>query len=92
MFQLVCCILLTQAATAQPFIIKGDWKLSFEDKMEFSKPDYDDTVWENLAELKRSDDHKTTANRTLWIRKKIIIPSSLQTEFAKTGLLSLTMG
>lgn len=44
LFQLVCCMLLTQAATAQPFIIKGDWKLSFGDKMEFSKPDYDDSI------------------------------------------------
>ncbi len=92
MFQLVCFMLLTQAATAQPFIIKGDWKLSFEDKTDFSKTNYADADWENLTELKWSDDHKTTANRTLWIRKKIIIPSTLQSQFAKTGLLSLTMG
>ncbi|MDZ4807971.1 MAG: glycoside hydrolase family 127 protein [Bacteroidota bacterium] len=92
MLQLVCCMLITQAASAQPFTIKGAWKLNFEDKIEFSKLDYDDTAWENLAELKWSDDHKTTANRTLWIRKKMIIPSALKTEFAKTGLLSLTMG
>ncbi len=91
-FRLICCILLTQAATAQPFIIGGDWKLSFEDKIEFNRQYYDDAAWENLAELKWSDDHKTTANRTLWIRKKVIIPSSLQAEFVKTGLLSLTMG
>ena len=91
-FQLVYCILLMQAATAQPFIIKGAWKLNFEDKKDFRNPNYIDSAWSNLAELKWSDDHKTTANRTLWVRKKIVIPSSLQSEFAKTGLLSLSMG
>lgn len=79
-------------ANAQEFTINGAWKVSFENKIEFSKADYNDATWENLAELKWRDDHKTTANRILWIRKTLVIPSSLQSEFAKTGLLSLTMG
>lgn len=79
-------------AKAQEFVVQGPWKVTFEDKSEFSKMQYNDYSWEELKELKWSDDHKTTANRTLWIRKKVIIPSSLQSEFKKTGLLTLSMG
>ena len=76
----------------QEFVINGPWKLSFEDKKEFSQANWDDTGWETLPVLKWSDDHKTTANRVLWIRKKVVIPASLKTEFEKTGLLALRMG
>jgi len=88
---IVLC-LVSAAAKAQSFIVEGPWKISFEDKKEFSQPEFNDGSWENLTDLKWSDDRKTTANRTLWIRKKIIIPSSLKSEFEKTGLLTLSMG
>ena len=42
--------------------------------------------------MKWSDDRKTTANRVLWIRKTVIIPSALKSEFEKTGLLTLSLG
>lgn len=84
--------LTTIIAKAQNFVVEGPWKISFEDKSEFSQIQYNDNSWEELTDLKWSDDHKTTANRTLWIRKKVIIPSSLQSEFKKTGLLTLSMG
>lgn len=80
------------STNAQPFVVEGSWKISFEDKKEFSQSDFDASFWENLTDLKWSDDHKTTANRTLWIRKKVVIPSSLKSEFEKTGLLTLSMG
>ncbi len=89
---LVAYLLVLGNLFAQPLTIQGNWKIKFEDKTEFSKADYNDAEWENLPALKWSDDHKTTANRTLWVRKKVIIPSSLQSEFAKTGLLCLAMG
>ncbi len=95
-FQLILLLLIASSkavvVTAQELVLNGPWKLSFEDKKEFSDVDVTDAGWENLTELKWSDDRKTTANRTLWIRKKVVIPSSLQSEFAKTGLLSLSMG
>ncbi|MHC0442526.1 beta-L-arabinofuranosidase domain-containing protein [Flavobacterium sp. 3-210] len=88
---LVFCLTAIEAS-AQNFVIEGPWKISFEDKSEFSQMQYNDLSWEELKDLQWSDDHKTTANRTLWIRKKVIIPSSLQSEFKKTGLLTLSMG
>lgn len=84
--------IMSIAAYAQPFTLQGAWKLSFEDNAAFSKPEYNASDWENITELKWSDDHKTTANRTLWIRKTIVVPSSLKSEFEKTGLLTLSMG
>ena len=77
---------------AQNFAIQGAWKMSFDDAKEFSKPAYNDTAWAALTQLKWSDDRKTTANRLLWIRKRVLIPSSLKPAFDKTGLLTLSMG
>ncbi|MBC7845602.1 MAG: glycoside hydrolase family 127 protein [Flavobacterium sp.] len=88
---LVLC-LVSATVNAQSFVIERPWKITFEDKKEFSQSEFNDSSWENLTDLKWSDDHKTTANRTLWIRKKVIIPSSLKSEFEKTGLLTLSMG
>ncbi len=79
-------------ATAQNFAIEGPWKISFDDAKEFSKTEYNDAPWTDLAQLKWSDDRKTTANRLLWIRKRVVIPSSLKPAFEKTGLLTLSMG
>jgi len=87
---LLCgCILLLfcHPAHAQPMLLTGDWKISFEDKAAFGKADYNDTQWESLPKLTWSDDIKKTANRVLWIRKKVFIPSSLKSELKKTGLL-----
>ncbi|RUT67976.1 hypothetical protein D0817_23475 [Flavobacterium cupreum] len=84
--------LVSGTANAQAFVLEGSWKITFEDKKEFSQSEFNDSSWESLTDLKWSDDHKTTANRTLWIRKKVIIPSSLKSEFEKTGLLTLSMG
>ncbi|MBC7887870.1 MAG: glycoside hydrolase family 127 protein [Ferruginibacter sp.] len=91
---LLSCFILFQYQVihAQGFTIAGNWKVSFEDKKEFSTAELNDTEWEELPGLKWSDDHKTTANRVLWIRKTVVIPSSLQSEFEKTGLLTLSMG
>lgn len=77
---------------AQELVVKGSWKVSFEDKKEFSTANYNDKGWEELPALKWSDDRRTTANRTLWIRKNVLISSSLKGAFDKTGLLTLTMG
>ena len=72
--------------------MEGPWKVGFEDKKEFSDPRFNDSAWQELNDLQWSDDRKTTANRTLWLRKKVLIPSSLKPAFEKTGLLSLRMG
>ncbi|MHA4847302.1 glycoside hydrolase family 127 protein [Flavitalea antarctica] len=89
---LLLMLFVSSTVWAQDFVLVGPWKVKFEDKKEFSRMDLDDSGWETLAELKWSDDHRTTANRTLWIRKKVVIPASLKSAFNKTGLLSLSMG
>ena len=89
---LIFAAIVCQPVAAQEFILQGAWKLSFQDEKEFSRKDLNDSAWADLTELKWSDDHKTTANRTLWIRKRIMVPSSLKAEFEKTGLLALSMG
>lgn len=89
----ILCLLLTGlVAGAEELVIQGSWKVSFEDNAAFSKADYDDSKWDELPQLKWSDDHKTTANRVLWIRKTVFIPSGLKAEFEKTGALSLNLG
>ncbi|MBC7828321.1 MAG: glycoside hydrolase family 127 protein [Chitinophagaceae bacterium] len=87
-----CIILKCQAIHAQEFVVQGPWKVNFEDRKEFSKAEQNDSNWVALTELKWSDDRKTTANRVLWIRKTVVIPSTLKSEFEKTGLLTLSMG
>ena len=91
-FLLFCFILKLTSSNSQQLVIEGPWKVSFEDKKEFSAIDFDDATWEDLPALKWSDDHKTTANRTLWIRKKVVVPASLKAAFEKTGSLVLSMG
>jgi len=92
LFSLLLSILISTQVLGQSFVVEGEWKLSFEDNKDFSQPGYDDAGWENIKELTWADDHKTTANRTLWVRKSIVIPSSLKQAFEKTGLITLSMG
>ena len=83
---------ITNTLFAQDFLIEGKWKISWEDKKEFSTADFDDTAWADLNELRWKDDLHKTANRVLWIRKSVVIPSSMKAAFEKTGILTLTMG
>jgi DUF1680 family protein len=77
---------------AQGFQIGGSWKYIIESKKEFSKPEYNDSHWAELETLRWKDDVNRTANRELWVRKRVVIPSSLKAEFEKTGALTLSMG
>jgi len=43
---------ITQSLSAQYFIIEGKWKISWEDKKEFSAADFDDAAWADLNELR----------------------------------------
>ena len=86
------CWVINHSLSAQVFPIQGKWKIMIDDKKEFSNPDFDDTGWTDLEELKWKDDLHKTANRVLWIRKTLVIPSSLKLEVEKTGILTLNMG
>lgn len=84
--------IINHSLSAQTFPIQGRWKIAIDDKKEFSNPDFDDTGWADLEELRWKDDIHKTANRVLWIRKTMVIPSSLKLAFEKTGILTLKMG
>ena len=77
---------------SQGLKIQGKWKFTLEDKREFSQSELNDADWTDLSELRWSDNVNKTANRVLWIRKKLVIPSALKSEFEKTGALILNMG
>lgn len=92
-FTLIGLLLLTAfSGFAQGFQIPGSWKFIVDDKKEFSNPDFNDANWTELETLRWKDDGTRTANRELWVRKKVVIPSSLKSEFEKTGALTLSMG
>ncbi|MEJ7767140.1 MAG: hypothetical protein WKF89_04975 [Chitinophagaceae bacterium] len=92
MMILTCITWYGHAGYSQNFAINGNWKVNFEDHKEFSRADLNDAEWAELPGLNRSDDHKTTANRVLWIRKKVVIPSSLKRALEESGLLPLSLG
>lgn len=91
-FVAISFLMCVSTTFSQDFIIEGKWKYSFEDKREFSKPEFDDSNWTELDKLFWRFNTKETANRTLWIRKTVVIPSSLKAGFEKTGALTLSMG
>lgn len=85
-------VFINHSLFAQAFPIQGKWKIAIDDKKEFSQPNFDDVGWGDLEELRWKDDLHKTANRVLWIRKSVVIPSSLKSEYEKTGILTLKMG
>ncbi len=90
---LIVCIFINEfSINAQGLTIEGKWKYKLEDNKEFSKPEFNDSNWEELETLVWQDRLNTTANRLLWIRKSVFIPSTLKKEFEKTGVLTLSMG
>jgi DUF1680 family protein len=92
-FTLLGLLLITGiSGFAQGFQIQGSWKFMVGDNKEFSNPDFNDADWTELETLRWKDDGTRTANRELWVRKKVVIPSSLKSEFEKTGALTLSMG
>ncbi|MBC7408216.1 MAG: hypothetical protein H7339_07495, partial [Arcicella sp.] len=51
---------ISHTLSAQDFILEGKWKISWEDKKEFSNSEFDDAAWADLNELRWKDDlHKT---------------------------------
>lgn len=92
-FALAGLLLLTGfSGFAQGFQVRGSWKYIVGDKKEFSNPDFNDADWAELETLRWKEDGTRTANRELWVRKKVVIPSSLKSDFEKTGALTLSMG
>lgn len=75
---LVSAFLLTSCTKGQRISvnINNDWKLSFRDEMNFARPDFDDSQWQQVQQsspvvIGEKGEHY------FWLRKTISIPSSL---------------
>lgn len=73
--------------------LTGKWSYSFKDDKTYSQLTADDTDWKTKEsnQLKWDQELPKTSN-IVWIRKKIVIPSSLKKELEKTGALMLYLG
>ncbi len=89
---LICLLAVEFSIKAQGLSIEGKWKYKLEDNNEFSNPEFNDSIWDELESLRWQDNLNTTANRLLWIRKSVLIPSTLKKELEQTGVLNLSMG
>ena len=74
--------------------LSGKWRYSFTDDKNSIESKYDDAGWETKGSDKLAWTKQELAHpgSIIWIRKQIIIPSSLKSELRKTGALMLFMG
>lgn len=87
-------IVIVQAmnVSAQGLVIRGKWKMINDDKSEYSNPKFNDDDWLEHDALRWKDFPRKTSNGVIWFRKSLVIPSSLKSEFEKTGALTLSLG
>lgn len=74
--------------------LAGDWRYSFKNDTVQASPTYDDTNWKVVQGNQLSWDKRSLSpgSKVVWIRKSIVIPSSLKRELVKTGVLALYLG
>lgn len=74
--------------------LTGKWRYSFSDDKASAALSFDDSDWKTKEGNKLnwdSQELKGTDNK-IWIRKKVVIPSTLKKELEKTGELMLYLG
>ncbi|MFD2285892.1 beta-L-arabinofuranosidase domain-containing protein [Pedobacter petrophilus] len=74
--------------------INGKWAYSFEDDKSSALPSFDDTKWKTKEskDLKWEKTDLPAKGNVIWIRKTVVIPSSLKKELDKTGALVFYLG
>jgi DUF1680 family protein len=75
--------------------LDGKWNYTFTDSKDNATPSADVSNWKTTESNKLKWDKQEFAKdsgHTIWIRKTIVIPSSLKTELDKTGALMLSLG
>ncbi|HOY19396.1 MAG TPA: glycoside hydrolase family 127 protein [Haliscomenobacter sp.] len=78
---------------AQSLPIEGKWKYSFADSSTFLTPQFVDTDWQEIeGRLIWQKKDLPSSSNIVWLRKSLIIPSSLKKELSRTGVLVLMMG
>ncbi len=80
---------------AQKLFLDGEWKYSFADDKAKSSPAFNDAEWKTVNADALYWNKKAVADagsRYIWLRKKVVIPSSLKPELNKTGALAIYLG
>lgn len=79
---------------AQKLELNGNWKYSTKDETSFSSPGFKDADWKDKPadQLFFKKEELDGGTRYTWIRKSIVIPSSLKNQLSKTGALSIFLG
>ncbi|MGI8582659.1 MAG: beta-L-arabinofuranosidase domain-containing protein, partial [Chitinophagaceae bacterium] len=84
-----------QFSHAQKLILDGEWKFAQGDNKEYPSYIFNDADWKifDAGALKWDKNAlSNSASHYIWLRKKIVIPSSLKNELNKTGALALYIG
>ncbi|TCD28377.1 hypothetical protein EZ456_06765 [Pedobacter psychrodurus] len=73
--------------------LTGPWRYSFTNDKSSAEPGFNDSDWKTKASDKlKWDQELPKSSNVVWIRKKVVIPSSLKNELKKTGVLVLYLG
>jgi hypothetical protein len=75
--------------------LNGDWSYTFTDDKANASPATDVSNWKTIESNKMNWEKKDLpagSGNIIWIRKTVVIPSSLKKELEKTGALMLYLG
>ncbi|MBC7915345.1 MAG: glycoside hydrolase family 127 protein [Pyrinomonadaceae bacterium] len=79
---------------AQKFVIDGNWKYSLTDDSLYSSINFNDTEWKekDASNIIFTKAEMPESLRFLWLRKSLVIPSSLKDQLSTTGALAVYLG
>jgi DUF1680 family protein len=100
MLKLKCPVLLfyfaflSYTSSAQQIMLEWKWKYALNDDPSYSSVKVSDDTWNEKSgnNLIFTKDELTKASRDIWIRTKVLIPSSFKKQLAQTGALAIYMG
>lgn len=91
--KLLFIFLFVSASAFAQLPLNGSWRYSFADDKASPSPSFDDSGWKTIESNKlKWDQELPKTSNIVWIRKKVIIPSSMKVELQKTGALILYLG
>ncbi|OAQ39798.1 hypothetical protein A5893_09480 [Pedobacter psychrophilus] len=87
-------LLLSTSTVFAQLPLNGNWNYTFKDDKASSASNFDDSAWQKRASdnLKWGKTELPKPSYVVWIRKTVVIPSSLKNEQKKTGALALYLG
>ncbi|MBC8032886.1 MAG: glycoside hydrolase family 127 protein [Chitinophagaceae bacterium] len=85
-------VLLGSILSYSQIPMNGSWAYSLKDDSTYASPSFDDSGWEKKESGKLKWQELPKGSNIVWIRKKVVIPSSLKQELLKTGGMMLYLG